>query len=238
MNLTDITLASAGSDSGAATCRYCGEALETYEADLFGKHYSFPCFGSCGCERSRRESEPPMRAETYARAGIGSVYQSLRVPCSEYVEAVRNGRNVFITGPHGSGKSTLAASIAMELCDSGVGVRFVNAAIVAQTIKDGFSRGGSDAAERMAGAPVLVLDDLGAGRPSAWEASLWYGIIEARNADRLPTVVASNYDGSVLISRLAAGGDNSTAQAIVSRLRGGAMCARLDGLDMRLGGVG
>ena len=220
-------------------CPYCKRPLKRYEVDLFGKHYSLPCWGSCGCERSKLDTEPPRskpptRAERYARAGIGPEYQALRVPCSEHVNAVNEGRNVFIVGDNGNGKSVLAASIAMALIDQGKAARFVNAAIEAQAIRNGFGNGGTDAYERMAETPILVLDDLGKGNPTEWESSLWYSIAEARNAARLPTIVTSNYDGGALISRLTASGDDSTARAIVSRLRGGALTVKMQGRDMRL----
>ena len=221
------------------TCPYCKRPLKRFEADLFGKHFSLPCWGSCGCERSKRDTDPPKpkpltASEKYARAGIGQEYQALRVPCSEYVKAVREGRNVFISGDNGNGKSVLAASIAMSLIDQGASVRFVNAAIEAQAIKNGFGHGGTDSYERMAETPILVLDDLGKGNPTEWESSLWYSVAEARNAARLPTIVTSNYDGGELIGRLTAKGDESTALAIVSRLRGGALTVRMRGRDMRL----
>lgn len=183
-------------------------------------------------ERQGRDS----KADRYSRAGIGLEYQSAEADCSEFVEAVRGGRSVFVVGGNGNGKSMLAAAIAMRLMDAGVAVLFVNAAIESQLIRNGFDAGGSGRWERMCSVPVLVLDDLGKGNPTEWEASMWYTVAEARNAARLPTVTTSNYDGGELIGRLTVGGDDSTAKAIVSRLRGGALTVKTDGGDMRMRG--
>lgn len=219
-------------------CPHCGKPLKTVSVTVFGKTLEdMPCACECGDSTRKADSgleKAPTNAERYMRAGIGAEYRGRRMPCAEYVQAVKDGRNVFITGGNGSGKSTLAASVAMEFIDRGAKVRFVNAAIEAQAIKSGFGSYGADASERMMKVPVLVLDDLGKGNPTEWEATLWYSVAEARNAGGLPTIVTSNYDGGDLVKRLAAGRDDSTARAIVSRLRGGAVIKKMQGRDMRL----
>lgn len=144
---------------------------------------------------------------------------------------------MFITGDNGNGKSMLAAAVAMRLIDEGVAALFVNAAIQSQLIRNGFDRGGGGLWERMCEAPALVIDDLGKGKPTEWDCSMWYTVAEARNAARLPTVTTSNYDGGELIERLTVEGDDSTARAIVSRLRGGAVTVKTSGQDLRLSGM-
>lgn len=223
--------------SGEA-CPYCGEQLMIGKAELFGGIVRLPL--ACTCPKARAEYDPPKpvkpptKAELYERAGIAKDYQGIHLWCDKYVKAIKEGRSVFLYGENGTGKTTLAASVAMALVDEGKGVMFVNAAIEAARIKSDFSIQGQEY-DRMATAPVLVLDDLGKGVSTDWEASLWYSVAEARSAAKLPTLTTTNYIGGDLVHRLTVNGDDSTAKAIVSRLRGGALVLNLDGKDRRLG---
>ena len=225
-------------DSGEV-CQYCGAPLLIGCGEVNGKPVP-RCPLACTCPQARAEYDPPQppkpltKAELYERAGIDKEYRGIRLGCDKYVKAIKDGRNVFLHGENGTGKTTLAASVAMNLIDEGVKVKFVNAAIVAARIKSDFSVMGREY-DMMAEAPVLVLDDLGKGVSTDWEASLWYSVAEARNAAKLPTLTTTNYSGSELIFRLTVNGDDSTAHAIVSRLRGGALVLNLNGKDRRLG---
>ena len=223
------------------TCDFCGKPLKKTSITVMGKTFdNLPCYGSCGCEESAKRLTSHVRGgdrhkrSLYAQAGIGPEYIGAAMECSEYVKAVLKGRNVFITGENGVGKSILASSIAKRLLDKGEKVLFVNAAIESQRIKNGFDSDGAALWERMCEAGVLVIDDLGKGKPTEWDASMWYTIAEARNAARLPTVVTTNYDGGDLVERLTVNGDDSTARAIVSRFRGGACTAVVHSEDHRL----
>ena len=174
-----------------------------------------------------------MTNKPYESAGIPTEYQHIHLECAAYAEAIREGRNVFICGEKGTGKTTLAASVAMCLIDEGVKVKFVNAAIEAARLKPDLSSQWA-AYARMVTAPVLVLDDLGKGVPTDWEATFWCSVVEARDYSNLPTLTTSNYDGAELIHRLTVNRDVSTAKAIISRLRRGAVTIKTEGHDMRL----
>lgn len=233
--MTDGTLC--WQEPSGEVCPYCGEQLMIGKAELFGGIVRLPL--ACTCPKARAEYDPPeppkplTKAEMYERAGIAKEYQGIRLGCDKYVKAIKEGRSVFLYGDNGTGKSILAASVAMDLIDEGVTVVFVNAAIVAQRIKSDFTKQGHEY-DRMATTPVLVLDDLGKGVSSDWEASLWYSVAEARSAAKLPTLTTTNYIGGDLVHRLTVNGDDSTAKAIVSRLRGGALVLSLGGKDRRL----
>ena len=223
-------------------CPHCGQPLLMGVISLCGKTHHILLGDSCGCEQARRDMEvskpsapqkQPTPVELYDRAGIPREYQGIRLACDEYTQAIKSGRNVFICGDNGTSKSTLAASVGMELIDEGARVVFVNAAIEAQSIKNEFGIQGTEY-DRMATAPVLIVDDMGKGVSTDWETSLWYAVAEARNAAQLPTLTTTNYDGGELIRRLTVNGDDSTAKAIVSRLRRDALTLKTKGQDRRL----
>ena len=220
-------------------CEYCGKPLKTTSVEVNGRVYGdLPCWGSCGCEPSQHDGDQPERTmtkeERYARAGIGAEYQKSVGESAEFQEALRHRRNVLVAGPNGTGKSMLAARTAMDMVDQGEDVLFVNAASEAEHIKRSFDGEGNDHWERMCDAGYLFVDDFGKGNPTEWEASMWYAVFEARYSAGLPTMVTTNYGGGELISRLTVNGDDSTARAIVSRIRGGALTKRMEGSDMRL----
>lgn len=223
-------------------CPHCHKPLKTISMTVMGGTFSeLPCWGSCGCEQSKRDGEPPEPRERKAgfeervrAAGIGSEYAKAELPCEEYVGAVKDGRNVFVVGGNGTMKSMLAASIAKRLIAEGRDVLFVNPAVEGEAMKRCFNRGDEDRWERMCSVPVLVLDDVGKANPTEWTTSMLYTVAEARNSEGLPTVTTSNYSGGDLVARLTVGNDPSAAKAIVSRLRGGASVVRMDGPDRRM----
>lgn len=226
--------------STTATCRHCGADM-FLEACSIGYMTVCPACGYAFMEAKNMaipsSSQSESKAVLYANAGIGPEYQKQDVDCAEILEAVRAGRNVFLYGGNGTGKTTLAASAGMALIDGGVKVKFVNAAAVTERVGVGPDLGYEAFValkNELCTADVLILDDLGKGNPTELSMSLWYAVTEARNAAMLPTIVTTNYDGGQLIARLAVKGDDSSAKAIVSRLRGGAFAKRMGGADMRL----
>lgn len=233
---------STASTTSNNVCEYCGKELEVYEFECLGRKYK--AIDACDCygariARGETDAASSMNRHDlmdarYAASGIGDMYRTASSKCSEYVSAVKSGRNVFIYGPNGSGKSTLAASIAKKLVDLGDDVLFVNACIAVKRMQASISGEPTDVFERMCSVPYLVIDDLGKGNPTEWDSSVWYAVAEARNMACLPTVVTTNYSGSELIVRLTAKGDDSTAKAIVSRFRGGAVVVKMDGTDRRV----
>lgn len=219
------------------TCEYCGKPLETITVSVLGRSLDVPCYASCGCDESRRRyasisgKAPSMPEKTkYERAGIGRSYIDART------EAPTPTGNVFITGPNGTGKTVYASSLAMNLIDQGQRVQFANVSQALQRVRDEMDER-NNGGEYWAGlcqSPWLVLDDLGKGNPTEWAVASIYNLVEYRNAENLPTIVTTNYNGGELVKRLSVNGDPSTAQAIVSRLVGGAEVVVMGGKDRRL----
>jgi DNA replication protein DnaC len=82
---------------------------------------------------------------------------------------------------------------------------------------------------------VLVLDDLGKERPTEWALEQLFAVINARYDACKPLIVTTNYGGTDLVRRLTPKGetDDTTARAIVDRLRETSIVIKLEGKSWR-----
>lgn len=97
--------------------------------------------------------------------------------------------NVVVVGPVGVGK-THAAVAALRIChEHGLLVAFAPIVEVLDALRPG---GPSDATDKLMHARVLLLDDLGAEKPTEWTAERLYAIVNRRWLNKLPTIVTTN----------------------------------------------
>lgn len=150
-------------------------------------------------------------------------------------------RGICIAGGVGTGKTFLASCFAVSLMRRRVRVLWCSFGDFVRCVRASYSRGGSEqeVLARFISPKVLFIDDLGKERPTDWAVSQLFTVIDARYNAELPTVISTNYSLNELAVRLTpppdAGGysDDTTARAIVDRIR--AMCELvvLDGKSMR-----
>lgn len=141
--------------------------------------------------------------------------------------------NLILYGPIGTGKSGLAWSAVRELIETRlVPARFVNYLDYLEALRQSY--GGAKSPPELDRCPVLVIDDLGAERPTEWAAEQTGMLVERRSRNGLTTVVTSNYPLSELARRLSPNGDSIVGQRIVSRLAQGAIKVHVDGRDRRV----
>lgn len=143
---------------------------------------------------------------------------------------------LLYSGPNGTGKTHLAAAIANamraqnKVCLFLTSVRllsYIREAFDPQREKDNDWLSYSQRVEAIQKAPVLVVDDLGAEKPSAWVSEQLFVLFNDRMVNRRPTVITTNLRGGDLEPRLA------------SRLRNVAVVTIVDctGVrDYRMGG--
>lgn len=106
-------------------------------------------------------------------------------------------------------------------------------------VKGAFDRRDLDAEAvlaRYVAADLLVLDDMGKARLSAWGISQVFRVIDGRWAARRPTVFTSQH-GLAEWGEVAALSGAETAKACVSRVFGSCDLVRFDGVDERIGHV-
>jgi len=131
-------------------------------------------------------------------------------------------RNLMLAGPVGTGKSYAAWAIAHHAAASGL-LPMVRS--VPRLLLEMRPDGDPGAFDRACFAELLVLDDLGAARPTDWSLERIYSIAEHRTNHRLRTVVTTNCTFDQLAALWGA--------PTMDRLRDGATIIELTGRSRR-----
>lgn len=105
---------------------------------------------------------------------------------------------LIFVGATGVGKTHLAVSVLKELIQRyAVRGRFVDFTSLLFEIQSTFEPGAAVGKSRLLSpvtdAEVLVLDDLGAQKPSSWVNEVLYLVLNTRYASKLPTLFTTNY---------------------------------------------
>ncbi len=150
---------------------------------------------------------------------------------------VGQGRNLLTLGPVGVGKTRAAvAACRRSHFSHGKAVEFVPVTEMLTTLRQEMNGGPGGNLARWMRVDLLILDDLGAERPTEWTAEQLYSLVNRRWLEELPTIATTNlpptrksagdgYEGHTLEEVL---GDR-----MFSRLVGGAALVRLSGPDRR-----
>ncbi len=143
--------------------------------------------------------------------------------CQTYVECFednyRDGRSMILSGNVGTGKTHLASAMAQAVIRQyGAKALIVTIAEIVRVAKGTMAKGATyterDVIDELAGADLLIIDEIGAQRGSDYEVGLLHEIIDRRYQLVVPTVVVSNllvddlkaYIGERALDRLRQGG--------------------------------
>ena len=172
--------------------------------------------------------DQPCREEAYERAvAFGMALATRTLP-----------RSLYIAGDVGVGKTFLASSLCTDLIRRGHRVLWRNVSEIRSCFDDRKTKE-TEVIARFVRPRVLVLDDLGKERPTEWALEQLFSVVNSRYDAGLPLIVTTNYGSADLVRRLtpradAAGyADDTTARAIVDRLRGTAQLIKLEGKSRR-----
>lgn len=161
----------------------------------------------------------------------------------EVSDVADHPRGLYVVGDIGTGKTFLVSCLVMELMRKGVRVRWAHVSKVLRELRDSFDNRHVSEVEIMrrytVWPDVLVLDDLGKEKPTEWALDQLFSIVNERYDAGLPVIVTTNYGGQNLVKRLTprpdrdGWADDTTAQAIVDRLRGMSEVIKLEGRSWR-----
>ncbi|HEX6126094.1 MAG TPA: ATP-binding protein [Pyrinomonadaceae bacterium] len=147
-----------------------------------------------------------------------SQVKALRLATQFTMEYPAIDRGLLLTGPVGVGKTHLAVSILKGLSERGFSCLFYEFGSLLKEIQDSYNPN-TKASELGVLAPVLnsevlVLDELGASKPTDWVRDTMAHIINTRYNDKKATIFTTNYPDERLSER-----DETLEDRIGIRLR-------------------
>lgn len=198
-------------------CPKCKGTGYIWSVGTNGNEYVIPC--ECRAlmiMQSKLEfADIPPKFRSYTVESFDlSLYQSpkaremaemAKTLCANYVRSFREiqteakGKGLYLySQAKGSGKTRMAASIANEIIKKYmISVKFATAIQILDEIKMSWHRTDNDGGEQeflqeIIRVPVLVIDDVGVERSTAWADEKFYSIINGRMNQNQVTIYTSN----------------------------------------------
>ncbi len=164
-----------------------------------------PCRCREGSEKEarRRAARIPERYRNCSLTNFNELTDSQRAAKSLARRFVREwpavDAGLLIVGPVGSGKTHLAVAVLAELIDTrGLRGVFCDFTDLLSRIQATFSRGSDESEDDVLQiyreADLLVLDELGARRPTDWARDVLYGLLNTRYNRKKTTLLTTNFE--------------------------------------------
>jgi len=166
-------------------------------------------------------------------SGVGERYWDAEVDRGLEAQMRESGKGLYIFGAIGSGKTHIASALTVAACKRGEKARLEAATQLLRNIRDTFG-GGTESEKDLiwmyANYDLLAIDDLGKEKATEFALATVFDIIDARYSNNRPTIITTQYTDDELLIRW---GDDSTGEAILSRLHEVCLPIRLTGKDRR-----
>ena len=184
--------------------------------------------------RSSREYQELMakqRACRLRKAGLHGAYTFAECEQGrELYDLAIEGTGSYIFGEPGTGKTYAAAAAVRLALKSGLTAKMITAKRLLDAIKEGYDANDSYALEDAETVQLLVLDDLGAERPTDWAIETLSSLIDTRYSTDHPTIITSNYR----LGELRDLWQGMAGARVASRIMGACKLIHFQGKDRRL----
>ena len=120
------------------------------------------------------------------------------------IRSITENNGLYIYGECGTGKTMLASIIANERAELAKPSMFIGAVDIFHELNpySSDSRTACNRKDIIKKTPCLIIDDLGAEKPSDWTKQTLFEIIDFRYRENLQTIITSNFNISELKNRL------------------------------------
>ena len=176
----------------APVCPHCGARLDPRVVTL-SRRMIFAGWMTCRCaaaqaEEAEREAAEraaeSRREESAAGRELTTALDRARIP-QRYRDASDAGvpADAYVFGPVGVGKTHAACATAVARVRAGGRVRFATPLDVAARVRSTYHGGAGDedsVVSDLVGCDLLVLDDLGRERETAWSLALLWRVVDGR----------------------------------------------------------
>ena len=199
-------------EDGLLYCHKCNTRKQT-EVSILGMIRRPMCMCKCEAaklaaeeeERQRRKfeervkelrrtgfPEADMRDWTFANDDLTNekITKAAQRYVDNFSEFRQTGKGLLLYGNTGTGKTYAACEIANALIDKGYPVLVTNFSRVLNTLQDTFAK--QDYIDGLNNFQLLVLDDLGIERETAFAKEQVYNIIDSRYRSGLPMIITTN----------------------------------------------
>ena len=160
-------------------------------------------------------------------------FASCRKYSKDFMERLKDGKGLFITGKVGSGKTHLAAAIIDYIArilknKKRMRLIFTTAVNLIAEIKYSFdSNDTEETVKKYEECDLLVIDDLGPERMTDWTNELFYKIIDSRYSNMRPMIITTNLTNKEIKGKL--------SERVVSRIYECCKGIQMKGNDYRSG---
>ncbi|MCF0133152.1 MAG: ATP-binding protein [Blautia sp.] len=234
---------------GFRCCGVCGKRREN-EYSMMGKTLRVRCMCDCEQEEYRKlvdeQRKKEFEMQVHALKSVGLTERRFLEWCfsndngknpkmdlaksyvSRWPSMKEKNIGYLIWGNVGTGKSFFAGCIANALMEQGIGVMMTNFSRILNELNSRFE-GKNEWIGHLVSYPLLIIDDLGIERNSAYAMEMIYNIIDRRYCSKLPLIVTTN----LTYQEMTAPDLDLEHQRIYSRLFEMCIPICFDGEDMR-----
>ena len=182
-------------DGGAGTARRCECSKRALQGRLHEVAGIPARYGNCSLSRflTSHPDERVRRQLVEARSKAEEYVERFLTDDGSFAES-----GLIFIGPPGGGKTHLAVAVLRALIDRyAIHGRFIDFTTLIHQIQSTFDPGSPESKRQVLDpvirADVLVLDELGAQKPTAWVRDILYLVINTRYTERRPTLFTTNY---------------------------------------------